>query len=71
MYSHQQAVQLCSLQCTNITQMGTSAFSYNCSSKQTFPSQAKYLTRNAVAGSVEAIRNLDDFVLQLAVSHVD
>ena len=51
--------------------MGTSAFSYNCSSKQTIPSQAKYLTRNAVAGSVEAIRNLDDFVLQLAVSHVD
>ena len=49
--------------------MGSAVLINNCSSKHT--SQAKYLTRNAVAGSVEAIKNLDEFVLQLAVSHED
>ena len=35
------------------------------------PWQAKYLTRNTMAGSVEAIKSLDDFLLQLAVSVVE
>ena len=30
--------------------------------------QAKYLTRNTVAGSVDAVKSLDDYIMQLAVS---
>lgn len=35
-----------------------------------FPIQAKYLTRNVVAGTVEAVKELDDFLCQLVVSFV-
>lgn len=37
-----------------------------CTQTKESETKAKYLTRNTVAGSVEAIKSLDDFVLQLA-----
>ncbi|KAJ7386286.1 DNA polymerase delta subunit 2 [Desmophyllum pertusum] len=37
-----------------------------CTQTKDSETKAKYLTRNAMAGSVEAMKNLDDFVLQLA-----
>ena len=33
--------------------------------------QAKYLTRNTEAGSVEAMKRLDEFVMRLAVSNAE
>lgn len=39
-----------------------------CTQSKDSETKAKYLTRNTVAGSVEAIKSLDDFVLQLAAS---
>lgn len=37
-----------------------------CTQTKDSETKAKYLTRNAVAGSVEAIKSLDDFILQLS-----
>ena len=45
--------------------MTNSALKHDCSQ------QAKYLTRNTEAGSVEAMKRLDEFVMQLAVSNAE